>query len=229
MTFTPAGGTRDGAPRTMTGGVAGGDNHGMAALGVGPPSALLAHAQAEVQRNEAKRKQAEADVKAARAEADALREDLGSLRAELDAAREEREAVLISTLALTMNLTLARTLILTPTNTNPSPNQERDEVIAELREQQSSSTQVRLAVELKLPAAEEAPQLGASSTEIGASSREVRASSREVRASSREVGASSPELGASSSEIGASATAHRSEPEPPAPPAQRGGLLRGAG
>ena len=45
VTFTPAGGTRDGAPRTMTGGVAGGDNHGMAALGVGPPSALLAHAQ----------------------------------------------------------------------------------------------------------------------------------------------------------------------------------------
>ena len=164
----------------MTGGVAGGDNHGMAALGVGPPSALLAHAQAEVQRNEAKRKQAEADVKAARAEADALREDLGSLRAELDAAREER-----------------------------------DEVIAELREQQSNTTAVRLAVELKLPTAEEAPQLGASSTEVGASS--------------REVGASSTELNASSSEIGASATAHRSEPEPPAPPAQRGGLLRGAG
>ena len=152
----------------------------MAALGVGPPSALLAHAQAEVQRNEAKRKQAEADVKAARAEADALREDLGSLRAELDAAREER-----------------------------------DEVIAELREQQSNTTAVRLAVELKLPTAEEAPQLGASSTEVGASS--------------REVGASSTELNASSSEIGASATAHRSEPEPPAPPAQRGGLLRGAG
>ena len=109
-------------------------------------------------------------------------------------------------------------------------------MIAELREQQSNIPAVRLAVELKLPTAEKAPQLGASSTELGASSSEIGASSREVGASSREVGASatavgasSAELGASSREIGASATAHRSEPEPLAPLAQRGGLLRGAG
>ena len=98
-------------------------------------------------------------------------------------------------------------------------------MITELREQQSNTTQLHLAVELKLPTAEQveqAPQLGASSTEVGASS-------REVGASSTELGASSSEIGASSSEIGASVSAHRSEPEPPAPPAQRGGLLRGAG